>query len=850
MGADLAQLNLVVKSDQVRTAERDLKGLEHQAKRTEHAGNQLGRSYGGLRQSVASLLPLLSQLAAAYALVRAVKTTLVAAGEFEQIEMGMTTLLGSGEKAKKLLMDLEGFAQVTPFEFAGLAQSAKFMLALRFEADKLLPTMKAIGDAAGLLAPAGQGQMTFDKITLALGQMAGRGRVATQEMNQLTETGINGWKYLAEAIGVTEVEIREFVEKGMLDSKNAVTVILAGMTRDFGGGMERASKGILGLWSNVMDGIMKTARFTGDALIEAFDIKNRLQGFLEVLPKMGELVVDVVRTLGGLSVIHKENEAAAQMWATALKVAGVALLAIIAIKPIVFFADLAIAIAGATAAMVGFVAGNPYVLAALLAIGAAVLALEIGRYFIDEFKAARIAFENFKSGFLMSWAVIRETVLVVIEDIKKALDALFSNPAMQKAMGSMATAVTGPLIAMQRALNSAKGTAGSIVAAPTLVGSAPLLGALAEGERRAAKELEKIRREHNDTLVAIDKEFGDKTRKGRTFGQFVADDLKGMVANVQSLVLPDWTAMMGGIAQATEEPKKAIKELQMASLTQFLGTNGKMALASFGKDPNGTRGQLEEVWAKANLVQKPAQLVEAEKDIAKLNQTLTEELLLLGKVGAARERAQSGARLASIIEGLNPDELATINILLDDTNKKIAALEKGKRIEAMAEGIGNAFSDNLTDAVFAAKSLEDALESLYKSIAKLVFQQLVAQPIAGAITSGITGLFTKSPTAAPVTASARGNVFAGGSLMRFADGGVVDSPTTFPMRGGVGLYGEAGPEGILPLKRINGKLGVSSDGGRGATHVTQNFNISTPNADTFRRHKGQFLSDMRAQLGR
>jgi len=47
-------------------------------------------------------------------------------------------------------------------------------------------------------------------------------------------------------------------------------------------------------------------------------------------------------------------------------------------------------------------------------------------------------------------------------------------------------------------------------------------------------------------------------------------------------------------------------------------------------------------------------------------------------------------------------------------------------------------------------------------------------------------------------------------LLGFADGGIVDKPTLFPMRDGTGLMGEAGPEGILPLERIGGKLGVNA----------------------------------------
>jgi phage-related minor tail protein len=61
--------------------------------------------------------------------------------------------------------------------------------------------------------------------------------------------------------------------------------------------------------------------------------------------------------------------------------------------------------------------------------------------------------------------------------------------------------------------------------------------------------------------------------------------------------------------------------------------------------------------------------------------------------------------------------------------------------------------------------------------------------------------------------------------VKFASGGIVDSPTPFKFAAGgsvqSGLMGEAGPEGILPLERgPDGKLGVHASGGGGSTTIT------------------------------
>lgn len=57
-----------------------------------------------------------------------------------------------------------------------------------------------------------------------------------------------------------------------------------------------------------------------------------------------------------------------------------------------------------------------------------------------------------------------------------------------------------------------------------------------------------------------------------------------------------------------------------------------------------------------------------------------------------------------------------------------------------------------------------------------------------------------------------------GGVLRFAAGGIVNAPTLFPTSSGsLGLMGEAGAEAIMPLARVNGKLGVRATGGAGGS---------------------------------
>lgn len=70
---------------------------------------------------------------------------------------------------------------------------------------------------------------------------------------------------------------------------------------------------------------------------------------------------------------------------------------------------------------------------------------------------------------------------------------------------------------------------------------------------------------------------------------------------------------------------------------------------------------------------------------------------------------------------------------------------------------------------------------------------------------------------------AKGGAFAGGKVVPFASGGLVNGPTLFPMAGGLGLMGEAGPEAIVPLRRgRDGRLGVAG----GGTVVNNVYNVA------------------------
>lgn len=81
----------------------------------------------------------------------------------------------------------------------------------------------------------------------------------------------------------------------------------------------------------------------------------------------------------------------------------------------------------------------------------------------------------------------------------------------------------------------------------------------------------------------------------------------------------------------------------------------------------------------------------------------------------------------------------------------------------------------------------------------------------GALLNGVFGSFGGGGDKFAVKA-AHGEVFRDGNVIPFAKGGIIDRPTVFGMSGGrTGLAGEAGTEGLFPIRRMsNGDLGVAA----------------------------------------
>ncbi|MBU2993699.1 phage tail tape measure protein [Octadecabacter sp. 1_MG-2023] len=181
-------------------------------------------------------------------------------------------------------------------------------------------------------------------------------------------------------------------------------------------------------------------------------------------------------------------------------------------------------------------------------------------------------------------------------------------------------------------------------------------------------------------------------------------------------------------------------------------------------------------------------------------------------------------------------QLSRMKATLGDTTRDLGNLERG-----FSGGLRKAF-DGL---VFDGNSLSDALATVGQAMSRTVYNNAISpvtDHFGGILAGGVNSLVSS------LMPFEKGGAISQGRVTPFAKGGVVSGATTFPMRGGTGLMGEAGPEAIMPLTRgADGSLGVKAQGGQ-AVNVT--MNISTPDAAGFQRSQSQIAASLGRALGR
>lgn len=201
--------------------------------------------------------------------------------ELEQTRVAFTSMLHSAEEADKMLSSLQKFAAETPFEMPGVRTAAQQLIAFGYEADEIIPTLTALGNAASGL---GKGEVGFGQLAFVFGQIRTTGKLMGNDVMQLAQLGVPVKDILAKNLGLAKDELANIGELG-IDADVAIQALIAGMNERFPDMMKKQSETFEGILSNIKDNLGQAfggigLGIFGDAKKGLLEIKEITDTFL------------------------------------------------------------------------------------------------------------------------------------------------------------------------------------------------------------------------------------------------------------------------------------------------------------------------------------------------------------------------------------------------------------------------------------------------------------------------------------------------------------------------------------------------------------------------------------------
>ena len=209
---------------------------------------------------------------------------LLASGRIEQLQVSFQSLMGGLEPARDMLADVTRFSASTPFQMPDVAGSTQQLLNAGTAVHSVFDELRMLGDiAAGTTNP-------LVEMTAIYGKAMNRGKIQTEELNQLLERRvaiIPALIDLAKKYGIETDRQRVFdaASKGLITFEHLREAM--GLLTAEGGRyheqMELQSQTLFGRWSTLKDNAFLGMADLGQAIEDAFGVKDRIRALTQAI---------------------------------------------------------------------------------------------------------------------------------------------------------------------------------------------------------------------------------------------------------------------------------------------------------------------------------------------------------------------------------------------------------------------------------------------------------------------------------------------------------------------------------------------------------------------------------------
>ena len=248
--AENVEIKIIAKG--IADANQKLKSLGTAFNKVKTRAQSVDRSLSKLKGSFVGLKAAIAVAATGLILKKVSGSVIETAASFEQLELKLNALTKG--KGAETLERINKWALDMPVDTKKAVDT--FALMQAFGLDPTIEKMETLVDVATIF-----GEDAMPRIARALGQMAALGKVSAEELNQLSEVGINSRKILQDTFGLTVEEL----QKQNIEVDKVIDALMAGMGDQFGGAARAGMTAWQGLKASFKSYITEIERQVADA---------------------------------------------------------------------------------------------------------------------------------------------------------------------------------------------------------------------------------------------------------------------------------------------------------------------------------------------------------------------------------------------------------------------------------------------------------------------------------------------------------------------------------------------------------------------------------------------------------
>ncbi|SZD73693.1 Phage-related minor tail protein [Candidatus Ornithobacterium hominis] len=286
-------------TNNIRETERELRRLENLPPMS------FRERLRGVAGQFGGLIGLASGFGIAMRAFNGIKSIVQKGVELEQTNVKFEVLLGSAERAKSLLSELNQYANFTPYDNASIQKGAEMMLGYGIAQEKIMPSMKMLGDVAM------GNREKLSGLSLVYSQIMATGRLMGQDLLQMINAGFNPLQVITERTGESMESLTKRMEKGEISVEDvrAAMETATGKGGKFQGMLEKIANTPYGQLQNLQGTLDQMMVRAGDVFLP---IASKLMDFFSWLSEILGPILEPLTLIFGFLTAGILAAAAAQ----------------------------------------------------------------------------------------------------------------------------------------------------------------------------------------------------------------------------------------------------------------------------------------------------------------------------------------------------------------------------------------------------------------------------------------------------------------------------------------------------------------------------------------------------------